>query len=99
MSWTAEQGRPIEVATEVSVMTRAGVERILRFAFRLARSRPRKQLAVVTKRYAQHQAMMMWDQIANEVAREFRDVGWDRELVDAMTADVTDTACDALSHA
>ena len=80
------QGHPIEVATDVSIMTRAGVERILRFAFKLAQSRPRKNLTVVTKSNAQRHAMVMWDQIANEVAREFPDVQWDKELVDAMTA-------------
>jgi tartrate dehydrogenase/decarboxylase/D-malate dehydrogenase len=80
------QGHPIEAATDVSIMTRAGVERILRFAFRLAQSRPRKLLTVVTKSNAQRHAMVMWDEIASEVAREFPDVKWNRELVDAMTA-------------
>ena len=82
----AHQGHPIEVATDVSVMTRAGVERIMRFAFRLAQSRPRRQLTVVTKSNAQRHAMVMWDEIALQVAGEFPDVRWDRELVDAMTA-------------
>ncbi|GAB4035460.1 MAG: tartrate dehydrogenase [Rubrivivax sp.] len=82
----AHRGHPIEVATDVSVMTRAGVERILRFAFTLARSRPRKQLTVVTKSNAQRHAMVMWDEIAVEVAADFPDVRWDKELVDAMTA-------------
>ena len=80
------QGHPIEVATDVSVMTRAGVERVMRFAFALARSRPRKHLSVVTKSNAQRHAMVMWDEIALQVAREFPDVSWDKELVDAMTA-------------
>jgi tartrate dehydrogenase/decarboxylase / D-malate dehydrogenase len=80
------QGHPIEAATYVTMMTRVGVERILRFAFKLAQSRPRKQLTVVTKSNAQRHAMVMWDQIANEVAAEFPDVKWDKELVDAMTA-------------
>lgn len=80
------QGHPIEAATDVSMMTRAGVERIMRFAFELARSRPRKLLTVVTKSNAQRHAMVMWDEIAVEVAREFPDVRWDKELVDAMTA-------------
>jgi len=82
----AHQGHPIEVATDVSMMTRAGVERIMRFAFRLAESRPRKQLTVVTKSNAQRHAMVMWDEIAAEVAKEFPGVRWDKELVDAMTA-------------
>ena len=82
----AHQGHALEVATDVTIMTRTGVERILRFAFRLARSRPRKLLTVVTKSNAQRHAMVMWDQIAAEVASEFPDVRWDKELVDAMTA-------------
>jgi tartrate dehydrogenase/decarboxylase / D-malate dehydrogenase len=82
----AHQGHPIEVATDVSIMTRAGVERILRFAFKLALTRPRRQLTVVTKSNAQRHAMVMWDEIATEVARDFPDVRWDKELVDAMTA-------------
>jgi tartrate dehydrogenase/decarboxylase/D-malate dehydrogenase len=68
------------------MMTRAGVERILRFAFQLAQSRPRKLLTVVTKSNAQRHAMVMWDEIAVEIAREFPDVRWDKELVDAATA-------------
>ena len=80
------QGHPIEAATDVSILTRVGVERILRYAFRLARSRPRKLLTVVTKSNAQRHAMVMWDQIANEIAKEFPDVKWDKELVDAATA-------------
>lgn len=80
------QGHPIEAATDVSIMTRAGVERIMRFAFRLAQSRPRKLLTVVTKSNAQRHAMVMWDEIAVQVAKEFPDVKWDKELVDAATA-------------
>ncbi len=80
------RGYPIETATDVSIMTRAGCERILRFAFRLAASRPRRLLTVVTKSNAQRHAMVMWDEIAAEVAREFPDVRWDKELVDAATA-------------
>ncbi len=80
------QGHPIEVATDVSMMTRAGVERIMRFAFKLAASRPRKLLTVVTKSNAQRHAMVMWDEIALQVSKEFPDVTWDKELVDAATA-------------
>jgi tartrate dehydrogenase/decarboxylase/D-malate dehydrogenase len=80
------QGHPIEVATDVSMMTRVGIVRIIRFAFKLAQSRPRKQLTVVTKSNAQRHAMVMWDEVAAEVANYFPDVAWDKELVDAMTA-------------
>jgi tartrate dehydrogenase/decarboxylase / D-malate dehydrogenase len=82
----AHQGHPIEVATDLSLMTRAGVERIHRFAFRLAQSRPRKLLTVITKSNAQRHAMVMWDEIAAQIAGEFPDVTWDKELVDAATA-------------
>lgn len=82
----AHQGHPIEVATDMSILTRAGVERIMRFAFKLAQSRPRKRLTVVTKSNAQRHAMVMWDEIAVQISKEFPDVKWDKELVDAMTA-------------
>ena len=81
----AHQGHPIEVATDMSIMTRAGVERIMRFAFRLAQSRPRKLLTVVTKSNAQRHAMVMWDEIALQISKEFADVTWDKVLVDACT--------------
>ncbi|GJG93817.1 tartrate dehydrogenase [Cupriavidus pauculus] len=80
------QGHPIEAATDVSMMTRVGVERILRFAFKLAQSRPRKLLTVITKSNAQRHAMVMWDEVAVQVAKDFPDVTWDKELVDAATA-------------
>ena len=79
------QGSPLEAATDVAMFTRAGVERIMRFAFGLARSRPRKLLTVVTKSNAQRHAMVMWDEIATEIASEFPNVAWDKMLVDAMT--------------
>ncbi len=82
----AHQGLPIEVATDLSILTRVGVERVLRFAFRLAASRPRKQLTVITKSNAQRHGMVMWDQIAVQISKEFPDVKWDKELVDAATA-------------
>lgn len=82
-------GLPEEVATEVSIFTRAGVTRIMRFAFDLARSRPRKKLTVVTKSNAQRNGMVMWDEIAKEVAGDYPEVEWDKMLVDAMTMRMT----------
>lgn len=78
-------GLPLEVGLDVSVMTRAGVERVMRFAYELARSRPRKLLTIVTKSNAQRHAMVMWDEIAADVGRDFPDVTTDKMLVDAMT--------------
>ncbi|HEV3087997.1 MAG TPA: isocitrate/isopropylmalate family dehydrogenase, partial [Candidatus Elarobacter sp.] len=82
----AHRGHPHEIGTEVAVFTRVGVERIMRFAFDLARERPRKHLTVVTKSNAQRHGMVLWDEIAAEVARDYPDVRVDKELVDAMTA-------------
>jgi tartrate dehydrogenase/decarboxylase/D-malate dehydrogenase len=81
----SHRGLPEEVATETAVFTRAGTERILRFAFDLASSRPRKLLTVVTKSNAQRHGMVFWDEIALEVSRDYPDVIWDKMLVDAMT--------------
>lgn len=79
------QGLPIEVATEVSTFTRVGVERIHRFAFELARSRPAKHLTLVTKSNAQRHGMVLWDEVFAEVAKDYPDVRTTRELVDAVT--------------
>ncbi|WP_206454979.1 tartrate dehydrogenase [Aurantimonas marina] len=85
----SHRGLPEEVATEVAIFTRASVTRIMRFAFDLARSRPRKKLTVVTKSNAQRHGMVMWDEIAAEVAADYPDVDWGKELVDAMTMRMT----------
>ena len=79
------QGLPEEIATETSVFTRKGVERVHRFAFGLARKRPRKHLTLVTKSNAQRHGMVLWDEVFYEVAKDFPDVKTDRILVDAMT--------------
>ena len=85
----AHRGLPEEVATETAIFTRVGVTRIMRYAFSLAKSRPRRLLTVVTKSNAQRHGMVMWDEIAAEVAQEFPDVTWDKMLVDAMTVRMT----------
>ena len=79
------QGLPEEVATETSVFTRRGVERVHRFAFQLARKRSRKHLTLVTKSNAQRHGMVLWDELFYEVAQDFPDVKTERILVDAMT--------------
>ncbi|MFB3134835.1 MAG: isocitrate/isopropylmalate family dehydrogenase, partial [Rhodospirillales bacterium] len=78
-------GLPGEVGVDVAVFTRAGVERIMAFAFELARTRPRKLLTVVTKSNAQRHGMVMWDQIFAEMKGDYADVATDKMLVDAMT--------------
>ena len=81
----SHRGLPEEVATEVSIFTRVGVTRIMRFAFEVARTRPRKLLTLITKSNAQKHGMVMWDEIFYEVAKGFPDVATDKLLVDAAT--------------
>ncbi len=79
------RGLEEEVGLDVSVFTRAGVERIQRFALDLARSRPRKRLTLVTKSNAQRHGMVLWDEIFETVKGDYPDVETDKMLVDAMT--------------
>lgn len=79
------QNLPEEVGMDVAVFTRAGVERIQRFALELARSRPRKHLTLVTKSNAQRHGMVMWDDIFDLIKGDYPDVTTDKMLVDAMT--------------
>ena len=79
-------GLPLETGMDVSVFTRAGVERICRFACELAMSRPRKRLTVVTKSNAQRHGMVFWDQVCREVLADFPELDADFRLVDAMAA-------------
>ena len=80
------RGSPLEVALQTIVFTRAGVERIVRFAFELARKRPRRHLASVSKSNAQEYVFGMWDEIFEALAAEYSDVTTERVLVDAMAA-------------
>jgi tartrate dehydrogenase/decarboxylase/D-malate dehydrogenase len=79
------KGLPEELATETSVFTRTGVERIHRFAFELAKKRNKKHLTLVTKSNAQRHGMVLWDEIFYEVAAKYPEVTTQRVLVDAMT--------------
>ncbi|WP_336795162.1 tartrate dehydrogenase [Erwinia aphidicola] len=79
------QGTPAEVAVETSIFTRRGVERILRFGFEMAQKRS-KRLASVTKSNAQKYTMVMWDEVTEEVARDYPDVTVNRYHIDAIAA-------------
>lgn len=68
---------PNAIATEVAIFTRVGVERIVRFAFEVAKSRPRKKLTMVTKSNAQRHGMVLWwvpSQIMAEMNQQFSDL-------------------------
>lgn len=82
----AHLGSPAEVATDTSVFTRAGAERVVRFAFGLAERRPRKLLASCTKSNAIRHTSVLWDEVVRDVAREHPAVRVDRYLVDALAA-------------
>ncbi len=81
----AHRGHMGDVAMDTAVFTRTGVERIHRFAFDLAGTRPRKLLTMVTKSNAQRHGMVMWDEIFDSVKKDYPDVTTDKMLVDAMT--------------
>ncbi len=81
-----KRGTADEVALQETIFTRKGTERVIRYAFEQARKRPRKRLASVTKSNAMQHAMVMWDDVFSEVARNFPDVETARYHVDAAAA-------------
>ena len=82
---TIRKGTPHEVATEVSVNTAYGVERVVRDAFARAQARPRKKLTLVHKNNVLTFAGHLWTDIFNRVAQEFPEVATDYLHVDAAT--------------
>jgi tartrate dehydrogenase/decarboxylase / D-malate dehydrogenase len=82
-------GGPHEVAVQSSMFTRHGTERVIRFAFELARRRGRKRLLTsVTKSNAQGFSMAFWDRVFAEVAGEYPDIRTESLLVDAACMDL-----------
>lgn len=75
-----------EIAVQSSVFTELGCERIMRFAFDLARKRERRHVTSVTKSNAQQYGMVLWDEVFRRVAAEYPDVTSESVLVDAMAA-------------
>ena len=76
--------QPEEVAIQSAVFTRRGIERIVRFAFELARMRKKKKrVTSITKSNAQGFGMVLWDRTFQSVAAEFPDVATESLLVDA----------------
>ena len=78
-------GTSHEIATEVSVNTRFGVERVVRDAFARAQARPRKHLTLVHKHNVLVHAGHLWRRTVDEVGQEFPDVETDYLHVDAAT--------------
>ncbi|MGH2894881.1 MAG: isocitrate/isopropylmalate dehydrogenase family protein [Solirubrobacteraceae bacterium] len=82
----SRRGLPGEVAVQTTIYSRFAVERTARFAFELARSRPARRLASITKSNASPHASVLWDEVVASVATEFPDVAWESVLVDAAAA-------------
>jgi tartrate dehydrogenase/decarboxylase / D-malate dehydrogenase len=82
----AARGPGNEVAVQTALFTETGCERIMRFAFDLARGRARKKVSSVTKSNAQQYGMVLWDDVFARVAQDYPDVETESVLVDAMSA-------------
>jgi tartrate dehydrogenase/decarboxylase/D-malate dehydrogenase len=81
----AHQGLELEVGLETSVFTRAGVRRVVKYAFELAEQR-RGVVTSATKSNASRYGYVLWDEVAEEIAAEHPDVKLERALVDALAA-------------
>ena len=80
------RGLPDEQASEVATFTRKGIERVARYAFELARTRPKKMVASATKSNALKHSMVLWDEVVSEVAAKFPDIALRKYHVDALAA-------------
>ena len=75
-----------EIAIQAGIFTEEGCERVMRYAFELARTRKRKKVTSVTKSNAQQYGMVLWDEVFHRLAAEYPDVETEQWLVDAMAA-------------
>jgi tartrate dehydrogenase/decarboxylase / D-malate dehydrogenase len=81
-------GTPQEAAMQVNYFTRFGCERIIRYAFETARSRSRKHLTSITKSNALKFSMVLWDDVFNDVAKDYPDIKVSSLYVDAAAMDL-----------
>jgi tartrate dehydrogenase/decarboxylase/D-malate dehydrogenase len=79
-------GTEREFVLQESVFTRLGSERLLNYAFNLARSRSRKHVTVATKSNGIAISMPWWDERAAEAAARFPDISWDKQHIDILAA-------------
>jgi tartrate dehydrogenase/decarboxylase / D-malate dehydrogenase len=80
------EGTEHEVVLQESVFSRRGTERVLKFAFDLARQRERKHVTVATKSNGIAISMPWWDARAAEAASRYPDVKWDKQHIDILCA-------------
>lgn len=79
-------GTEREVVLQESVFTRIGVDRVLKYAFEVAQSRPKKHLSSATKSNGLAVSMPYWDERLENMAEQFPDVRWDKHHIDIMAA-------------
>ncbi len=79
-------GTEREVVIQETVMTRVGVDRVLRYAFALAQSRPKRHLTSATKSNGVSITMPYWDERVEAMAASYPDVSWDKYHIDILTA-------------
>ena len=79
-------GKREDLAIQSVVFTRTGTERIIRFGFEWARKHGRKRVTSATKSNSMQHNMVFWDEIFQEVAREYPEIGTDQQLIDSFTA-------------
>ncbi len=79
-------GTEREFVSQTSIYTRIGSERLLRYAFELARTRPRKHVTLATKSNGIAIAMPWWDARCAEMAAQYPDVTWDKQHIDILSA-------------
>ncbi len=82
----AARGPGKAIAIQAGLFTEEGCQRIMRFAFELALTRPRRKVTSVTKSNAQQYGMTLWDEVFSKVAAEYPGVETEHWLVDAMAA-------------
>lgn len=80
------EGTERELVIQESVFTRIGTDRVLRYAFELAKARPRKHLTIATKSNGIAVSMPYWDERADAMARHYPEVTTDRQHIDILTA-------------
>ncbi|MHC6593947.1 tartrate dehydrogenase [Arthrobacter sp. C152] len=80
------EGTDRETVLQETVMTRTGVDRILKYAFDLAQSRPKKHLTSATKSNGISISMPYWDERVEEMAKRFSDINVDKYHIDILTA-------------
>ena len=80
------EGTDRETVVQETVMTRHGVDRVLRYAFDLARARPKRHLTSATKSNGISITMPYWDERVEAMAASYPDVRWDKYHIDILTA-------------